>query len=607
MMTPDLFDDLPDLPPPPEPVASPAAIAPTAMPRLPGHLAAALGALAPQRDSWVEQLLADCVRALYDGDVCLHPGSRADRPADAEARLRASALVGAPGEVAPLILDHGWLYLARYQQFEQRLAEQLLARARPPAGFDPQRARTAIDHVFGPPPATHDGQRLAAASALASSFAIISGGPGTGKTTTVTRLMAALVELGGQPPLRLRLAAPTGKAAARMSESIRQQKARLPLPPALLEQLPDSAQTLHRLLGVQPNGGGFRHHAGRPLDLDVLVIDEASMVDLALLARVVDALPPDARLILLGDKDQLDAVEAGSVFPALCAGRGLDADTRAMLTTVAGQTPPDGPLPASRLGHAVAVLTHSHRFGADSAIGQLARDIHTGNGEAVASRLAAAPAPGGDDALSAGNGTPAALERIAADGYRAYLACVRHGDEPAAVLAAFDRFRVLSAHRDGPDGVTQLNTRIERALHLPADRPQYAGRPVIVRENDYALGLFNGDIGILLETPAGLRAHFAEADGGVRHLSPARLPAHDTAFAMTVHKSQGSEFDRVLCVLPPADSPLATRALFYTAVTRARHAVCVWGDPAAARAAVAHVPTRQSGLARRLQIPIRPA
>jgi len=445
-----------------------------------------------------------------------------------------------------------------------------------------------------------DWQRLAAAQAVRRRLAVISGGPGTGKTTTVVRLLAALLEQPGGERLAIGLAAPTGKAAARMAEAIRNAKAELPVSDAVKEALPDEARTLHRLLGSRGDSPKVRHDAAHPLALDVLVVDEASMVDLALMAKLVAALPPKARLILLGDKDQLAAVEAGAVFAELCEGRGFDSQAATDLQRITGQNVAVE-TPRSRLGEAVVLLTHSHRFAGDSGIGELARRINGGDAKGTVALLQEGRA---DLAWNATPTSAALIERLE-QGYSRYLQAARQAD-PSAAFEAFNGFRALTAQREGAFGVTGINealeARFKRRLGVPARERWYPGRAVMVRQNDYALGLFNGDIGLCLKTEQGLRVFF-EGDEGYRGFAPARLPSHDSAFAMTVHKSQGSEFTEVLLALPEQPSPLLTRSLFYTGITRAKRKVEIWALPARLAEAVNTRAERAAGLAERLVLP----
>jgi len=552
-----------------------------------------------------------CCEALGRGDVCLPlarfagrrpwPDSESSLPSLSAWRkqLSSSSLVGGPGDYAPLILDADRLYLARYQAYEQQLAEQLLVRAADVPQVDEVQLSDSLARLFAFNQQSPDWQRLAAAQAVRRRLAVISGGPGTGKTTTVVRLLAALLEQPGSERLAIGLAAPTGKAAARMAEAIRNAKANLPVSEAIKAALPDEARTLHRLLGSRGDSPKVRHDVANPLPLDVLVVDEASMVDLALMAKLVAALPPKARLILLGDKDQLAAVEAGAVFAELCEGRGFDAQAAADLQRITGQSVPLES-PRSQLGDAVVLLTHSHRFAGDSGIGELARRINDGDGKGVVALLqenrpdlAWNPAP---------NAT-ALVERLE-QGYAPYLQAARQAD-PASAFATFNDFRVLTAQREGAFGVTGLNealeTRLKRRLGVASRERWYPGRAVMVRQNDYALGLFNGDIGLCLMSAQGLRVYF-EGDEGHRAFAPARLPSHDSAFAMTVHKSQGSEFAEVLLALPEQPGPLLTRSLFYTGITRAKNKVEIWALSARIAEAVTTRAERAAGLAQRLAL-----
>lgn len=570
---------------------------------------ASLHRLDPQAPEAVLAAAALCCEALASGDVCLPlermAGKRPwldhdfslPRLADWRAQLKASPLIGAPGDYAPLILSGNRLYLARYQAYEQQLAEQLLARAADAPEIDDQQLSQSLSRLFAFNQQRPDWQRLAAAQAVRRRLAVISGGPGTGKTTTVVRLLATLLEQPGGERLAIGLAAPTGKAAARMAEAIRNAKADLPVSDAIKAALPDEARTLHRLLGSRGDSPRVRHDAANPLPLDVLVVDEASMVDLALMAKLVAALPPKARLILLGDKDQLAAVEAGAVFAELCEGRGFDAQAATELQRITDQSVPVE-TPRSRLGDAVVLLTHSHRFAGDSGIGELARRINGGDAKGTVALLQENRA---DLAWQATPTATALIERLE-QGYTPYLQAARQSD-PAAAFDAFNGFRALTAQREGAFGVTGINealeARFKRRLGVPARERWYAGRAVMVRQNDYALGLYNGDIGLCLKTEQGLRVFF-EGDEGYRGFAPARLPSHDSAFAMTVHKSQGSEFAEVLLALPEQPSPLLTRSLFYTGITRAKRKVEIWALPVRLAEAVITRAERAAGLAERL-------
>ncbi len=571
-------------------------------------------------------------RATAEGHVCLDltalagrplpdavPGAPPAPPLDRwRGALAASPVVGAPGAATPLVLDAAdRVYLQRYWLYERDVAAALRALAAGAAeGVDEVRLARDLQRLFppGPDPAV-DWQKAAAAVAVVRRLAVISGGPGTGKTTTVIGVLAALAAQPGGERLRIALAAPTGKAANRLQEAVRAGRARPDMPALLRERIPTEAATVHRLLGPRPGSVRFRHDRARPLPLDVLVVDEASMIDLALMAKLLDALPAAARLILLGDRDQLASVEAGAVLGDLCAGAGgFSASQRerlARLTGVAAGALPDGG-PGTALADCIVLLTRSYRFHAGSAIARLAGAVNAGRADAALEVLRGADRSGIAWVEPVSGHDGAAIHASVA-GYRPYLESVRTGAAPAQVFAAFNRFRVLCAHRRGPAGVARLNRVILEALERSGlvTTPQgdwFAGRPVIITENSYELRLFNGDIGIALPDPAAggrLRVCFEAPAGDLRRYAPARLPAHEPAFALTVHKAQGSEFEQVLLLLPEAPSPVLTRELLYTALTRARRRVEIHAREAALRAAIAQRVQRTSALRERLWDPAR--
>ncbi len=546
-----------------------------------------------------------------------------------------------PAQAArPLLLAGGRLYLRRYWNYEQSVARILRQRLAQPLTV-PADLPARLDALFPRDDAARpDWQKLACALAARGSFSLITGGPGTGKTTTVVRLLALLqapAVAAGQA-LRIRLAAPTGKAAARLTESIGAQVAGLTVADEVRAAIPTEVVTLHRLLGSRPDTRHFRHHAGHPLALDVLVVDEASMIDLEMMARLLEALPVHARLILLGDKDQLASVEAGAVLGDLCrdAEAGFyDPATRTWLEQLAGQ-PLDEPglLPDSAgtrpLAQQTVMLRHSRRFGVDSGIGRLARLV---NQQQAGEARALLSAPSNDVFnLRLRGEQDRHLARLLSDGrdtapgYRHYLA-VLHGGRPLDmtplqapdwqdwakdVLAAFDGFRLLCALRKGDWGVAGLNLRVEAELQrqglIDTGHEWYEGRPVMITRNDYGLGLMNGDIGIALLSPGDhgplLRVAFPRNDGSgqVRFVLPSRLTAVETVFAMTVHKSQGSEFTHTALILPDTLNPVLTKELLYTAITRARaYFTLVEPRGGVFEAAVARKVKRLSGLMLELQ------
>ena len=515
--------------------------------------------------------------------------------------------MGEPGARRPLILEGDRLYLQRYWQYEERLAQGLRALlTQPPAGVDltPLRPGGGLFDYGWMTPGETNWQAVAAATALRHRFTVISGGPGTGKTYTVLRLIRLLVDAAaaaGQPPPEIRLSAPTGKAAARMMESIHRGLADLPDGARLAERLPEQASTLHRLLGLRQGSTRPRHDRDDPLAADAVVVDEASMVDLPMMAKLVDALPAGARLILLGDRYQLASVESGSVLAELCDGAGINAfsgQQREAFASLLGPETVTASGPASALSDHVVTLRTSHRFHPESPIGRFAAAVNDGNAEAA---LDAGREGSGEIHLELSGATD--LGRLAEVMARAYGPLIET-DDPVQALAVLDRVRLLTATRVGPAGVQAMNRRIgyllAEAHGFDPERPWFHGRPVIVLHNDYRTGLFNGDTGICLREPdGGLRVWF-RAEEGVRALLPTSIPDHETVFAMTVHKSQGSEFEEVHLLLPPQDSPVLSRELVYTGITRARDRLTVYGPPEVLATAIARRVFRQSGLAERL-------
>ncbi|MGQ0656751.1 MAG: exodeoxyribonuclease V subunit alpha [Chromatiales bacterium] len=516
------------------------------------------------------------------------------------ASLRDSGVVGAPGDYRPLILDEaGRLYLYRYWHYEQRLARALRARAVAEETVEDARLREALQRYFPPAAGTAtDWQQVAAAVAVTRRLCIISGGPGTGKTTTMVRILAILLELTGESPLRIGLAAPTGKAAARMKQAVRAAADSLPAPAALLERLPSEASTLHRLLGSRGDGRTFRYGPQRPLPLDVLIVDEVSMVDLALLVRLLEALPGDCRLILLGDRDQLAAVEPGAVLGELCGGwRAYTRRHAERLGALCDANLPRSDVARHPLQDCLVFLERNYRFGETSAIRRLAQAVSSGAAEEALAMLT--QAQGEEIRWRRYEGaTSMWLRSRLEETYAPYRAAVDAASDPGELIAALARTRVLCAHRHGPLGLDSINGLIEQSTPARGVWPWYPGRPVLVTRNDYATALYNGDLGVVWQavgTP-GPSVWFDRGDGSVRSIPPLRLPEHETAYALTVHKSQGSEFDEVLLVLPQADSPVLTRELVYTAITRARQRVEIWSDDSVLARAIGRALQRASGL-----------
>jgi exodeoxyribonuclease V alpha subunit len=518
--------------------------------------------------------------------------------------------------------------LRRYWRDETLVASCVRARALEQRAVDAPAVRGWLDLLFASQPAANsadtlqtDWQKLACAIALRGKVAIITGGPGTGKTYTVARLLALLFATAPDAARqRIALAAPTGKAAARLKQAI--DKALTELADRVGAQLPlreltarmGAARTLHSLLGARPDSRAFAHHRGNPLDVDVLIVDEASMVHLEMMASLLDALPPGATLILLGDKDQLASVEAGAVLGDLCADAqagNYDGETLEYVRAASGEEiPPDYVGDGGALAQQTVMLRHSRRFGGP--IGRLALAVNAGDVEAAAAVLRA---PGAQDVEGAG--ALRWIERaqqqnaiaLAVDGYRPYLELLAAGPQGAhedwvrAVLQRFEAFRILCAVREGEWGVEGLNTaiaaRLDQAGLVRRSGDWYVGRPVMVTRNDYGTGVFNGDIGLTLADPArpgSLRVYFLEGDK-VRSVLATRLRHVETAYAMTVHKSQGSEFAHTVLALPKEGGAVLARELVYTGITRAsRQFTLLTPGPAVLGEAIARRTHRASGL-----------
>ncbi len=595
-------------------------------------VATALAARAPRMGHTCLDLatVATSAAAEVEGDRGVPgPGGIDDLPWPTDipawqAALAASPLVevladGRPPEVAstpprPLALHGTRLYLERYLAYERQVAAELQRRAAAPPIDSPlpdaRRAELlqALVPLAPGEPATDSPQWSAATAGASRRLSVIVGGPGTGKTQTVAALLALLRAGDPSGRLRIALAAPTGKAAARMGEAFHAVAAQLrqstlPDVDGLADELDGArATTVHALLGARPGTVRMRHHAGHPLVEDVVIVDETSMVSLPLMARLLDAIGPEARVILVGDPGQLASVEAGSVLGDI-AGPAIDAAIGAH------------PAPAGPLAACVSVLSRSFRFPPGSPIDRFARAVRAGDAASAVALLSAAQADADAGAMDLG-----------VDGLR--LAWIdAPGDDPDAravvveevggaaervrdlaergevdeALEALSDVRVLCAHRRGPFGVSGWNRLVEDALAAakPLAPGFYLGRPVLISATDRANGLFNGDLGVVVAAPGGARVAFPGAEGP-RLLAPVRLDSVETVHAMTIHKSQGSEFDHVVVVLPPPDSRLATRELLYTAVTRARRVVTLVGSAAAVERAVTQRVVRASGLADRL-------
>ncbi|EAA8950051.1 exodeoxyribonuclease V subunit alpha [Salmonella enterica] len=524
-------------------------------------------------------------------------------PIDWKKRLLASAAVSCGDSPAPLILSGDRLYLNRMWCNERTVA-RFFNEVNQAIAVDEAQLSRILDALF---PTTDEvnWQKVAAAVALTRRISVISGGPGTGKTTTVAKLLAALIQMADGERCRIRLTAPTGKAAARLTESLGAALRQLPLTDAQKKRIPEDASTLHRLLGAQPGSQRLRHHAGNPLHLDVLVVDEASMIDLPMMSRLIDALPPHGRVIFLGDRDQLASVEAGAVLGDICAyvNAGFTAERARQLSRLTGCAIPAGAgTQAASLRDSLCLLQKSYRFGSDSGIGKLAAAINCGDRSAIQAVFQQGFSDIEKRTLQSSDDYAGMLDEALA-GYGRYLRLLHEKATPEAILQAFNEYQLLCALREGPFGVGGLNDRIEQAMvqqrkiHRHPHSRWYEGRPVMIARNDSALGLFNGDIGIALDRGQGLRVWFAMPDGAIKSVQPSRLPEHDTTWAMTVHKSQGSEFDHAALILPSQRSPVVTRELVYTAVTRARRRLSLYADERILAGAIVTRTERRSGLA----------
>lgn len=543
------------------------------------HVAQRITALAEETDHAVALAVALAARALRGGSVCVDLTTVADDagvgglpwpdPVGWLAALRASRLLSDPPVLR--LYDDRLLYLDRYWREEEQVCADLLRLSVPAAQPD----LSGLDRLFPLP--KYSEQRAAAEIAVTQAVTVLTGGPGTGKTTTVARLLALLAEqaeTSGATRLRIAMAAPTGKAAARLSEAVAAEVSKLEdVDRQRLSGL--QAVTLHRLLGSRPDTSvRFRHHRGNRLPHDVIVVDETSMVSLTMMARLLEAVRPDARLILVGDADQLASVEAGAVLADLVDGLSARRDVR------------------------VAALRTSHRFG--ETIGALAESIRAGDADRAVAQLRS----GDDDVEFVECADPSTPLRgvLLPHALRLREAAIT-GDVPTA-LATLDEHRLLCAHRRGPFGVQYWNRQAQRWLAeetgQPAWSPWYPGRPLLVTANDYGLRVYNGDTGVAVAGPEGLRAVIAGAAGPL-DFATSRLADIETMHAMTIHKSQGSQADEVTVLVPPQDSRLLTRELLYTAVTRAKAKVRVVGTEASVRAAIERRAVRASGLRLRLQ------
>ncbi len=627
-----------------------------------GHICIDMPSLARRCQQWPLCPLAEYQQADYWLALLQHSAEVQQADAEPQAPKGASA--------KPLVLQYGRLYLHRYWSYERQIA-LYFAQTQPLEVYPAEQVAHYIQQLFNPdwqsllslkqsyapaqighfvqqyldvidanslseqslqrlleldqpqslaawvadlPPSLRiNWQQLAAIQACYQPRLVISGGPGTGKTTTVTRLLALLQQLQlavSKPLLTIRLVAPTGKAAARLSESIISAKGQLHCSEQARASVPEQASTIHRLLGVIPGRAEFRHHADNPLNLDMLVVDEASMIDMPLMFKLLQALPKQARLILLGDKDQLASVEAGAVLGDLC--RFIDHGYSAQLVDILQRSSgfalaaytSDQPL---AIADKLCLLRKSYRFAAHSGIGQLAQAVNQGRSEQALQLLDGEYSDLRHQPLNQQSYQGLIDEAVQA--YRPYLEALKQGLAMEQVFAYFHDFQLLLALRQGELGVSGLNQRIEAQLHAQGliNRPSqdtslwYAGRPVMIEQNDHEQQLYNGDIGICAVDQQGQLMVVFESADGLRWLLPSRLPAHQSVYAMTVHKSQGSEFKQVAMLLPPTAQGLVNRELLYTAITRAKSAFSLYADADSITMACRNKTQRRSGLVESLQ------
>jgi exodeoxyribonuclease V alpha subunit len=588
------------------------------------HFARLMVRLSDKEDEDVFLAASLVSRATGEGHVCLDLSTVEGRPLITDEsgtedvvsptlevwrkKLDSSNVVGRPGDDRPLILDdRSRLYLYRYWDYENILANKISERVVSKIeAVDLPLLKDGLSKFFSPlENGQTDWQKLAAFVCVLKKFCVVSGGPGTGKSTLIARIIALILEQRKGSEMRIAIAAPTGKAAARLQEAIQNGKERLPIEAQIKEAIPIEASTLHRLMGTIPGSPYFRHNGENPLPVDMVIVDEASMVDLALMSKLVQALPSDARLVLLGDKDQLASVEAGAVLGDICdTGRihGFSKNFSTRFREITGASVDISPKNDNEPGiqDCVVDLQKNYRFGLESGIRAASLVVNQGDGNLALRILKSGEY---DDikwtTLPEPNAVYSVLRENVLNGFKPYLETA----DPLEIFSLFGRFRILCALRKGPYGVSAQNLLVEQVLRdenlIDTDKRWYRGRPVMITTNDYNIGLFNGDIGIIMPDPAtnhDLRAFFLSPDGALRSFLPVRLPEHETVYAMTVHKSQGSEFDKALLILPDRHTPVLTRELIYTGITRAKKNIEVWGTERIFIEGVSQRIERSSGL-----------
>jgi len=524
-----------------------------------------------------------------------------------------SRAVGRPGDMRPLILDKkNRLYLYRYWDYEQRISAAIKERMDNDINkIDISILSKGLNRLF--PENENDSfdwQKVAAVMAAMKRFCVITGGPGTGKTFTMAKILALLLELSPGKMLHILLAAPTGKAAARIGESIKSAKKTLNCSDDILDAMPSESYTIHRMLKTIPGSPYFYHNAENQLPADIVVVDEVSMMDLALTAKLFEAIKDDARIILVGDRDQLASVETGFVLADICDREHIEMFSTAFCQRYKEMTRQgmDVSQPSLQdrpgLYDHITVLQKSFRFADSGGIGECSRAVNQGKVDEALCHIKNSPGQISWKKLSGPGDISRFLPATVIKGYAQYL----NTADPLKALELFNQFKILCAVKFGATGVNEINrlteeTLIENSLierpHSPAF-PWYRGRPVLITRNNYSLDLFNGDIGITLPAPElnsnDLYVYFAGVSGQVRRFHPHRLPQHETAYAMTVHKSQGSEFEAVLFIFPNQDYPVLTRELVYTGMTRARRHISIWGTEKIIERAISRRIERTSGL-----------
>lgn len=504
-----------------------------------------------------KQLVARLSFDLNNGHSCISINRQ-------QQHLMQASGMASVDQITPLIIENNKLYFYRYWSYEKNLAKQLLILTNKTIALP--NLETSLARYFPERSGVINWQRMAAFKAIGQSFSIITGGPGTGKTTAAVKLLALIVELS-KPDLNIALVAPTGKAAMRLQEAVVQNKLDLPCDEEIKKKIPDTCTTIHRLLGTKRLSPYFKHDADNLLQCDLVLIDEASMVDLALMSKLVVALPVNARIILLGDKDQLASFESGAVLADI----------------------------------ALALPEHTHEF---KKIYRSNKDI-----QALATAVNRQDSQSAWDLLAnqEQNSTgilEGKLQDYLVDKLQDYWKLVHAKAEFKAIFNCFGRFQVLCAHRQGDYGVSAINAQIERQYTSVGQ--WYQGRPIVITRNHEGMKLYNGDIGICLADPKQqnrLMVYFARPDGSVRKFLPIRLPSNETVFAMTIHKSQGSEFNEVLLVLPNQISPILTKELIYTGITRACKCVKIIARKEIFKAALQQRVVRMGGLVQRLLPP----